>query len=358
MMTVSLKHLASPLLWKRKQVITEAQLPPVSRRMSTAVKLGVAALLLGVSMLVSALGIMHLNGVVAKPLEQKQPTKSVSAPAAAPATCKNAQSENVVVFTTCPSFAPNFTSQRGGTISNNDFTIYTGAPEANQEAQLYTNSPKNLRIENGSLLLQAQYEPQQGYQYTSARIDTHGKKNFLYGKFSIRAQVPAGVGTWPAIWMLPSQPRYASLSPVGDYNRYLNDGEIDILEAVGTEPHRSYGIAHSRAYPSDGPDRSYYSVVNVADSDTAFHDYGVEWTPTNLTFTIDGQAYYSYTKKAGADYTSWPFDQPYYLIFNLALGGSWGGTAKAQFPGDGVDKSALPATLKIQSVRYYPYIGK
>jgi beta-glucanase (GH16 family) len=358
MIGVSVEPVAIAPLQGWKRVVNQLKYKPVSYSVPTGVKVGAAALIAGLVLLLATLLAVGFYGGTAAKAPAPKVAKTVTAPAVAPKGCSDAQTENTTAFATCPSFALNFLAQPNGSFVSNSFNVYTGAPEANNEAQLYTNNTQNLRVENGSLVLEVRNDPQQGFLYTSSRIDTHNKKDFQYGKFSIRAQVPAGVGTWPAIWMLPSQPRYASMSPASDYNRYLNDGEIDILEAVGAEPTRVYGIAHSRAYPSDGPDRSYYSMVRVPDNTTAFHDYGVEWTPTSLTFTLDGKPYFSYNKKAGADYTSWPFDQPYYLIFNLAMGGSWGGQDKAHFPGDGVDKSALPASLKIQSVRYYPYIGK
>jgi beta-glucanase (GH16 family) len=251
----------------------------------------------------------------------------------------------------------NFATQPNGSLNDQWFNIYSGVPEGNGEAQLYTNSQRNVRVENGNLVLAALSGRQQGYGYTSGRIDTKGKEDFLYGKLVVRAVVPSGIGTWPAIWMLPSQSKYASKSPASNPDRYLNDGEIDIAESVGTEPHVVYGIAHSLAYPENGPDRSYYDTVRVSDNDTVFHDYEVDWTPTNLTFKVDDRIFFTISKKVGADYRSWPYDQPFYLVVNLALGGSWGGVDRKDFPTDGVNPAALPAALKVQSINYYPYIG-
>lgn len=281
----------------------------------------------------------------------------VSKPSSAKAGCTQTQANTTALFAACPSYAIDYAKQADGAVATNQLNIYDGQPEANHEAQYYTSNLQNIRVENGSLVLEAQNTSKQGYDYTSARIDTKGKADFLDGKLVVRATLPSGIGTWPAIWMLPSNPKYASLSPASDPDRYLNDGEIDIAESVGTEPHVVYGIAHSLAYPEDGPDRSYYSTIKLSDNDRVFHDYEVDWTPTNLTFSVDGKAYFSISKKAGADYRSWPYDQPFYLIVNLALGGSWGGTDTAQFPGDGVDKSILPASLKVQNITYYPYVG-
>ena len=278
-------------------------------------------------------------------------------PAATIPTCARTADATTTPFATCPTFSINFAKQPNGLPSTKVFNIYAGKPVVNQEAQLYTNSQQNLRVENGSLELKALDETEQGFNYTSARIDTQGKEDFLYGKIVVRATLPDGIGTWPAIWMLSANNKYEALSPPSDPERYLNDGEIDIAESVGTQHNVIYGVAHSLAYPVDGSNRNYYNTVTVPGNASTPHDYELDWTPTNLTFTVDGNPYFSINKQPGANYQSWPYDQPFYLILNLALGGTWGGTDLAQFPGDGVDPSSLPATMKIQSINYYPYTG-
>ena len=312
---------------------------------------------LGLGMVLWGIGALHTAYVEGQANTPKTQQKNAAADTD-PAGCKEAKAEAGQLFATCPSFIQDYTKQKNGTVNSNVFNVTNGEPEANQEAQFYTNDTKNVRIQDGKLILQALNEAKQGYDYTSARIDTKGKKDFLYGKLVVRATLPTGVGTWPAIWMLPSQSKYAALKPETDTTRYLNDGEIDIAESIGTEPHNVYGIAHSLAYAQNSTDKSYFNIINVPDSDTAFHDYELNWTPTNLTYKVDGKEFFSISKQAGADYRSWPYDQPFYLVLNLALGGSWGGTDKLHFPKDGVDKSALPAALTVQSINYYPYIGK
>jgi len=285
-------------------------------------------------------------------------TPPVVAQASAAPSCAGFEQADTTHFAACPSFSVDFSKAQNGLLDTSKFNMYQGAPEANQEAQYYTNSRDNLRVQNGVLLLQAIKQQQSGYNYTSARIDTKGKEDFLYGKLVVRATLPDGIGTWPAIWMLPTDRKYQDKSPATDFSRYLNDGEIDLAESVGVEAHAVYGIAHSRAYPDDGPDRSYYNVVTVPDNDAVFHNYEVSWTPTNITFSVDDKPFFSIDKKPGADYRSWPYDQRFYLIVNLALGGSWGGKDRADFPADGIDQSALPAALQVQSINYYPYTGK
>jgi beta-glucanase (GH16 family) len=272
--------------------------------------------------------------------------------------CSPSQSQDNPHFAACPSFLLDYSGKEKGIASNNAFNIYTGPPIANNEAEYYTNDSSNVRIANGSLVLQANNQPSHGYSYTSARIDTKGKENFLYGKIVTRAIVPAGAGTWPAIWMLASQPKYASQGPANNTNRYANDGEIDIAESIGLQPHVVYGVAHSLAYPENGADRSYYSTATILGNDATFHDYELDWTPTSLTFAIDSNPYFTYNKKQGADWHSWPFDQPFYLVINFALGGSWAGADTSHFPDGGVDKQALPTALRVQSIHYYSYTGK
>jgi len=281
--------------------------------------------------------------------------KVVIAPQQAVTTCSDSQADTL--YTMCPTFSADYTNQQSGSINSNDFNVYTGAPVSNHEDEYYTDNAANIRVQDGALILEGQNQEDQGYDFTSAHVDTHGKEDFLYGKIVIRAQLPSGIGTWPAIWLLPSQPKYASLSPASDPDRYLNDGEIDVAEAVGTQPNIVYGVAHSLAYPENGTNRSYYSTIDLPTEYTAYQDYEVDWTPTSLTFSVNGQPYFTYKKVPGAGYQSWPFNQPFYLVMNLALGGTWAGSDTKQFPGNGIDKSALPASMKIQSVNYYSYTG-
>ncbi|HVS79234.1 MAG TPA: glycoside hydrolase family 16 protein [Candidatus Saccharimonadales bacterium] len=331
--------------WQR--ILKRLKLWPMS-----ATTLIVAVLVLGASIYLAHTPISH-----------GQPASTANKPAAkktdnsAVAPSCNGDKQTTALFADCPSFALNFAATQSGPLTDQYFNISNGAPDVNQEAEFYTDNLQNLQIDNGSLQLKAIRQSVQGYSYTSARIDTKGKEDFKYGKLVIRATMPDGIGTWPAIWMLPSNPKYASLSPPTNFYRYLNDGEIDIAEAIGTEPNVVYGIAHSLAYPPDGNNRNYYNTITLPGNEKAYHDYELDWTPTNLTFLVDGHAFFSISKQKGADYRSWPYDQQFYLIINLALGGSWGGRDRAQFPPDGVNSQALPATMKVKSINYYPYVG-
>lgn len=356
---------AIPFPWMQQKRKTQSVVAALRRKVTRLRPLFIVACwaAIGTGMLLWGVGTIRAAYVqdganTSKIPQQAAPNRaSNSMVASTSASCRNSKTESTQIFASCPTFTQDYSSQKSGKVSSQIYNVTTGKPEANGEAQLYTANAQNLRVQDGKLVLQALNDPQQGFSYTSARIDTKGKEDFLYGKLVVRATLPTGIGTWPAIWMLPSQSKYAALSPATDTNRYLNDGEIDIAESVGTEPHDVYGIAHSLAHPENGPNRGYYNVINLPDNDTVPHDYELDWTPTNMTFKVDGKAFFSISKQPGADYRSWPYDQPFYLVLNLAIGGSWGGAASAQFPPDGVDKHALPAALNIHSINYYPYIG-
>lgn len=282
-------------------------------------------------------------------------TKLVTAPTKKVPVCPKPLTDSTA-FARCPSFWVDFSQQRDGKINQKQFNIVTDQLITNHEAQLYTNNASNVRIWDGNLVIRGLNEPKQGYQYTSARIDTHGKEDFLYGKIVVRAMLPVSIGTWPAIWLLPSDSKYADMGMAAEQAQGLNDGEIDIAEAIGSYPHLIYGITHTALYHQDGVNHTYFNTVTVPDSDIAFHDYGVEWTPTSITISMDGVPYHTYAKQPNATYQQWPFDQPFYLVINLALGGSWAGRDK-RFAPDGIDKSALPAMLKVRSINYYRYNG-
>lgn len=210
-----------------------------------------------------------------------------------------------------------------------------GGGWGNGELQTYTSSRANVRQSNGSLLIQALNDPGTG-GYTSGRIKTQNKASWLYGRIDVRAILPRGVGGWPAIWMMPQGAKYGT--------QYLSNGEIDMMEEVGADQNEVNASAHSLSYnPASANARTCRRTV--ADADAAFHNYSLEWDPSYLSFQVDGVEYC----RVNNDYTgftSWPYDQSYYLILNLAVGGSWGGYK-------GVDTSSLPWQFMIDYVRVY-----
>ncbi len=210
-----------------------------------------------------------------------------------------------------------------------------GGGWGNGELQTYTSNRTNVRVESGNLIIQADYN-QKKKKYTSARVKTLGKFSWQYGRIDVRAQLPTGVGSWPAIWMLPSGAKYGT--------QYLANGEIDIMEEVGADQNEVSSSAHSLDYnPSLKTTRSRVFMVPTAN--TEFHVYGLEWNPEYLSYQIDGAEYFRVANDH-TGYRSWPYDQPFHLILNLAIGGSWGGYK-------GVDKSSMPWTYKIDYVRLY-----
>ena len=320
----------------------------------SAVKLAALGLLMSGMAGALTYGLLPGSPVEAAPSSSNSQVATVQP---LPPTCQNQSSQlsALVMFDDCPSFELDFSQAKDGLFeTNRDFNIVDGKPEANNEAQYYTSDAANIGLRNGALVLTAKNKPMQGYKYTSARIDTKGKHNFLYGRIVVRAKLPKSVGTWPAIWMLSSDEKYRDQNPAYSPNHDLADGELDIAEAVGTEPNKIYTVAHSQS-SWEGNRDNYFATTYVETSDTAFHDYELRWTPTSLAYFVDGKQVYSIAKSDNAGYQDWPYDQPYYLIINLALGGSWGGRDTAHFPGDGVDASALPASLHVQSIRVYPY---
>lgn len=208
----------------------------------------------------------------------------------------------------------------------------------NAERQCYTGpGHDNASVSGGRLLITARREAHDGCDYTSARLITRGRGDWRYGRLEIRARLPAGRGTWPAIWMMPSDWEFSR-------GGWPDVGEIDIMEHVGHDPGRVHASAHTRAYNWRRAIQKT-ADVGVPDATTAFHVYALEWDRRALRASVDGHTYFTY-RNEGRGRKSWPFDRPFYLILNLAVGGTWGGA-------QGVDDAAFPATMEIDFVRVY-----
>lgn len=206
----------------------------------------------------------------------------------------------------------------------------------NNELEYYTNDPGNVRVENGNLVIEARKEDKGGKLYTSARIVSKGKGDWLYGRIEVRARLPRGKGTWPAIWMLSTDWKYGG---------WPASGEIDIMEHVGFDPGIIHGTIHTDAYNHiKGTQKE--GKVTVSDASNAFHVYGVEWTSDKMTFFVDDNRYYSVDRSPSEDFRGWPFDQRFHLIMNIAVGGNWGGM-------QGVDDSIWPQRMEVDYVRVY-----
>jgi beta-glucanase (GH16 family) len=196
-----------------------------------------------------------------------------------------------------------------------------GRGGGNNELQYYTDRKENAFIENGALVIQARKESYEGpdgkHDYTSARILTRNRGDWKYGRFDIRARLPFGQGIWPAIWMMPTDEAYGS---------WAASGEIDIMEELGHEPNKVYGTLHyGGRFPSNKSSGLSY-VLPSGDFSEDFHLFTLEWDSTSFRWKVDGNLYL--TKTAGQWYTAGflspaPFDQRFYMILNLAVGGNW-----------------------------------
>tara|TARA_B100001248_G_scaffold2232_1_gene1784 strand:+ start:2568 stop:3773 length:1206 start_codon:yes stop_codon:yes gene_type:complete len=216
----------------------------------------------------------------------------------------------------------------------------------NNELQAYTDRDTNIFLENGHLVLQGNIEP--GYSgtdyvgnnyvadYTSGRVNTDDKFSTTYGRFDIKAKLPAGKGSWPAIWMLGE-----SISSIG----WPQCGEIDIMEHVGYDQGLVHGSIHTQDYNHMyGTQKSGSKYVD--DITDAFHVYSLEWSPFYLRYLIDNEPFFFVYNDSNGDFGKWPFNDPHYLILNLAIGGDWGGV-------QGVSASAFPMKMYIDYVRVY-----
>ncbi len=208
----------------------------------------------------------------------------------------------------------------------------------NNELQYYTERRlKNARLENGRLIIEAHKEYYQGNDYTSARLTTKNNGDWVYGRMEARAKLPAGRGTWPAIWMLPTQWIYGNGS-------WPDNGEIDIMEHVGYEEGLIHGTIHTHAYNHmDGTDKG--GTTQVPDATEAFHVYAIEWTQSEIRWYVDDQLYFTFENE-GEGWQKWPFDHPFHLLMNIAIGGDWGGV-------EGVDNSIFPVQMQVDYVRVY-----
>ena len=232
----------------------------------------------------------------------------------------------------------------------------------NGELQYYTSAnPRNSRIKDGFLIIEAHKEEKSSgvsqnnslqssfflkifpflnnkektHKYTSASLITKDKLSFTHARIEVRAKLPEGRGVWPAIWLLGN-----NISEVG----WPECGEIDIMEFVGYDPSKTHSAIHTN-YQNHQNNNSPVSSVMLPYSTSGFHTYSVDWDYNSIRFYIDDQLHFTY-KKLSNTIDKWPFDQPMYLILNLAIGGGWGGKK-------GVDDSIFPQQFIIDFVRVY-----
>lgn len=208
----------------------------------------------------------------------------------------------------------------------------------NDELQYYARERlENAQVSGGSLVITARREklasaPDYGGQaYTSARLLTQGKAEWTYGFFEIRARIPCGLGTWPAIWML------------GKSGSWPLMGEIDIMEHVGRKPGEILGTIHTTAY-NHTINTQRGATTMVPDACDAFHNYQLKWDQDQIQIGVDNKVFFQFANPKDGDPQKWPFTQPQYLILNVAVGGSLGGP---------VDDAIFPVKMEVDYVRVY-----
>jgi beta-glucanase (GH16 family) len=220
--------------------------------------------------------------------------------------------------------------------------VVGGAGWGNHELETDTGSTANASLDgHGHLAVIARHQSHTGADgitrpFTSARLDTAGRFSFTYGRVEARIKIPAGQGLWPGLWAVGDD-----IATVG----WPRSGEIDIMESLGRDPFVNYGTVHGpKAGATDGYaiGHDFVSRVSLA---SAFHVYGVVWAPGSITWTVDGRPYARVTPHDLPRGSRWPFDRPFYLILDLAVGGD--------SPGAPDSATRFPARMLVDWVRVY-----
>lgn len=248
----------------------------------------------------------------------------------------------------------------------------------NAERQCYTDRTQNAQVQDGALVITARREPVSGpalperlraadapaqtveREYSSARLVTRGAAAWRYGRIEVRAQLPRGQGVWPAIWMLPEDDAYGG---------WAASGEIDIMEAVnlgtpcdecasGVEDQVQGTLHYGGEWPENAYSGSYSSLPDLA---RGTHTFALDWSPEGMVWSVDGEAYACQTPQdwhtaspQGEGRPAAPFDQPFHLIMNVAVGG---GLPERENLG-GVDPEAFPQSMIVDFVRVYEWAGE
>ncbi|MFJ6836090.1 family 16 glycosylhydrolase [Streptomyces sp. NPDC091209] len=235
-----------------------------------------------------------------------------------------------------------FDGAAGSAPNSAKWTLETGGSgNGNHELQYYTKSSDNASLDgNGHLVITARKNSDGGLQcwngtcqYTSARLNTAQAFTQAYGRFEARIKVPRGQGVWPAFWMLGD-----NLGSVG----WPNSGEIDVMENVGKEPGTVHGTIHGPGYSGSGGIGAAYTLPNGKAFADDFHVFAVDWSPTAITWSVDGQTYETRTP-ADVNGNKWVYDHPFFVILNLAVGGDW--------PGSPDSGTSFPQTMTVDYVR-------
>lgn len=210
----------------------------------------------------------------------------------------------------------------------------TGTGWGNNEHQQYTNEPKNVRIEDGHLIIEAHKEDYRGSRYTSSRPKT--KNSWKYGRFEIKARLPQGRGTWAAIWGLPTD---------WTYGNWPKSGEIDIVEHVGYNEGHVVSSVHTERLSGNIGNSDQQNSITLEDACSEFYEYALEWDLESLQVFADDSLIFKFDKQ-DSDWVRWPFDQRFHFLMNIAVGGNWGGA-------QGIDDSIFPTRMEIDYIRVY-----
>ncbi len=211
----------------------------------------------------------------------------------------------------------------------------------NGERQFYTKG-LNSNCKDSVLTIEGRIESYEESPYTSARITTYDRKHFLYGRLEVRAKIPTAIGSWPAIWLLPVEFKEKHVS-------WPRCGEIDVMEHVTHIFDTVHVSLHTELFNHVArTQRTHFEKIEGITND--FHEFAFDWQKDEIEFFIDGKSFAKYSRfdeGYTTDETGWPFDKPYYLILNQAIGGTWGGSVK---------ESDYPSPFLIDYVRYYQII--
>ncbi|CAN5901475.1 hypothetical protein BH11BAC4_BH11BAC4_26410 [soil metagenome] len=243
--------------------------------------------------------------------------------------------------TTYPGYALAWADEfNSGTLNTTNWSFENGngcpgnCGWGNNELEYYTDRPDNLFFQDGKMIIEAKKEIYAGMNYTSSKILTRGKKIFKFGRVDIRAKLPKGKGIWPAFWMLPQD---------NVFGGWPKSGELDIMEMIGHEPNRSYGTLHFGPGPGSTQLGGNYTLPSGIFNDE-FHVFSIEWKQDQIKWLIDGTVYSTHTlSEFGAN--NYPFNENFFLIVNMAVGGNWPGSPDAT--------TYLPQWLILDYIRVY-----
>jgi beta-glucanase (GH16 family) len=210
-----------------------------------------------------------------------------------------------------------------------------GGGWGNQELETYTSAADNVHLDgNGHLVI---HVAASGTSYTSARLKTQGRFTAQYGHLEASIKLPSGRGIWPAFWMLGS-----NITSAG----WPACGEIDVMENIGSEPSVNHATAHGPGYSGGQGITARYTLPGGAKFSDAFHTFAIDWTPGTIVFSVDGAPYHTVTRASIPSGAAWVFDAPFFLILNVAVGGT--------FPGSPDASTVFPQEMVVDYVRYRP----